>query len=72
MDAAIDRVVAGLTDAGPVGAIGNRRAFGVAQEPLDAFLRHGSVYTRERAYCHFSPALIQNLERNRDAKNQRG
>ena len=72
MDAAIDRVVAGLTDAGPVSAIGNRRAFRVAQEPLDAFRRYASVYAREQAYCHFSPALIENLERNWDAKNRRG
>ncbi|HET7714219.1 MAG TPA: enoyl-CoA hydratase/isomerase family protein [Bauldia sp.] len=71
MDAAIDRVVTGLTDAGPVSAVGNRRAFRVAQEPLDAFRRYASVYAREQAYCHFSPALIANLERNWDAKNRR-
>jgi thioesterase DpgC len=23
-----------------------------------------AVYAREQAYCHFSPALIANLERN--------
>ena len=71
MDTAIDRVVTGLTDAGPVSAIGNRRAFRVAQEPLEAFRRYASVYAREQAYCHFSPALIANLERNWDAKNRR-
>jgi thioesterase DpgC len=71
MDAAIDKVVAGLTDAGPVSAIGNRRAFRIAQEPLDRFRRYASVYAREQAYCHFSPALIANLERNWDAKNRR-
>jgi hypothetical protein len=27
--------------------------------------------TREQAYCHFSPALIANLERNWDAKNRK-
>lgn len=71
MEAAIDRVVAGLTSAGMVSAIGNRRAFRVGQEPLDAFRRYASVYAREQAYCHFSPALIANLERNWDAKNRR-
>jgi thioesterase DpgC len=71
MDAAIDKVVAGLTDAGPVSAIGNRRAFRIAQEPLDRFRRYASVYAREQAYCHFSPALIANLERNWNAKNRR-
>jgi thioesterase DpgC len=72
MGAAVERVVAGLTDAGPVSAVGNRRAFRVAAEPLDAFRRYASVYAREQAYCHFSPALIANLERNWDAKNRRG
>lgn len=72
MGAAVDRVVAGLTDAGSVSAIGNRRAFRVAMEPLEAFRRYASVYAREQAYCHFSPALIANLERNWDAKNRRG
>jgi len=26
------------------------------------------MYAREQAYCHFSPALIENLERNWNAK----
>jgi (3,5-dihydroxyphenyl)acetyl-CoA 1,2-dioxygenase len=47
-----------------VGAIGNRRAFRVAVEPLDLFRRYCAVYAREQALCHFSPALIDNLERN--------
>ena len=64
MDAAIERTVAMLTSAGAVGAIGNRRAFRVAVEPLDLFRRYCAVYAREQASCHFSPALIDNLERN--------
>jgi thioesterase DpgC len=71
MDVAIDRVVGGLTSAGAVSAIGNRRAFRVGQEPLDLFRRYASVYAREQAYCHFSPALIANLEHNWDAKNRK-
>jgi len=72
MDKAIDRVVAGLTSAGAVSAIGNRRGFRVGEESLDLFRRYASVYAREQAYCHFSPALIANLERNWDAKNRKG
>ena len=72
MDGAIETAVAGLTDAGAVSAVGNRRTFRVALEPLDAFRRYASVYAREQAYCHFSPALIANLERNWDARNRRG
>ena len=61
--AAVDKVVAGLTDSGIVSAAGNRRALRVGQEPLDLFRRYMAVYAREQAYCHFSPALIDNLER---------
>jgi len=72
MDAAIERVVTGLTSSGAVSAVGNRRAFRVTQEPLDDFRRYCAVYAREQAYCHFSPALISNLERYWDAQNRKG
>ena len=72
MDAAIERVVAGLTGSGAVSAVGNRRAFRVTEEPLDDFRRYCAVYAREQAYCHFSPALISNLERYWDAQNRKG
>ena len=55
-----------------VSAAGNRRALRIAEEPLDAFRRYMAVYAREQAHCHFSPALIANLEKNWDAKNRRG
>ena len=71
MDAAVDSVVDGLTSAGAVSSIGNRRAIRIGQESLDLFRRYASVYAREQAYCHFSPALIANLERNWDAKNRK-
>ena len=71
MDAAIDGVVEGFTSAGVVSAAGNRRAFRVSEEPLDLFRRYMAVYAREQAYCHFSPALISNLERNWNAQQRR-
>ena len=70
MDQAIERVVDRLTSSGAVGAISNRRAFRVAEEPLDLFRRYCAVYAREQAQCHFSPALIDNLERFWDAQNR--
>jgi enoyl-CoA hydratase/carnithine racemase len=70
MDAAIERTVAMLSSAGSVGAIGNRRAFRIAVEPLDLFRRYCAVYAREQAGCHFSPALIRNLEQNWGADNR--
>jgi thioesterase DpgC len=63
MDDAIERVVAAFTSSGSVSAAGNRRALRIAQEPFDAFRAYFAVYAREQAYCHFSPALISNLER---------
>jgi (3,5-dihydroxyphenyl)acetyl-CoA 1,2-dioxygenase len=70
MDAAIDKAATGLTNSGAVSAVGNRRAFRVTQEPLDLFRRYCAVYAREQAYCHFSPALIANLERYWGAQNR--
>ncbi len=70
IDAALDRVVDGFTGSGVVSAAGNRRAIRVGQEPLDTFRRYMAVYAREQAYCHFSPALIANLERNWNAQNR--
>jgi len=71
MDAAIFNMVERLTSSGVVSAASNRRAIRIAQEPLDTFRRYMSVYAREQAHCHFSPALINNLERNWDAANRK-
>jgi len=71
MDGAIERVVNGLTNSGVVSAAGNRRAFRVTQEPLDMFRAYFAIYAREQAYCHFSPALIGNLERYWNAQNRK-
>jgi thioesterase DpgC len=72
MDAEIERLVQHVTGSGMVSAAGNRRALRIAEEPLDAFRRYMAVYAREQAHCHFSPALISNLEKNWDAKNRKG
>ncbi|MEO8006237.1 MAG: enoyl-CoA hydratase/isomerase family protein [Betaproteobacteria bacterium] len=71
MDAAIERVVENFTGSGIVSAASNRRAFRVTQEPLDLFRRYFSAYARDQAYCHFSPALIANLERHWNAKTRK-
>ena len=71
MDAAIARVVKGLTSSGVVSAASNRRAFRIAQEPLEMFRAYFAVYAREQAYCHFSPALIANLERYWNAQSRK-
>jgi thioesterase DpgC len=71
MDAAVTATVEKLTGSGVVSAAGNRRAFRISEEPLDSFRRYMSVYAREQAQCHFSPALIANLERNWNAASRR-
>ena len=63
LEAAVKEIVESITRSGMVSAASNRRAFRVAHEPLDLFRRYMAVYAREQAYCHFSPALISNLER---------
>ena len=70
MDSTIDRVADRLTGSGVVGAIGNRRALRFSVEPLDFFRRYAALYAREQAYCHFSPALISNLEHYWNAQNR--
>ena len=71
MDAAIERRIELLTSSGLVNAAANRRMMRVAVEPLDVFRTYMALYAREQAFCHFSPALIANLERHWDARNRR-
>jgi thioesterase DpgC len=71
MDQAIARVVDDFTGSGVVSAAGNRRAIRVGEEPLDLFRRYMAVYCREQAYCHFSPALIANLEKHWNAAQRK-
>lgn len=62
LESALRDVTMRLTTSGVVSAASNRRAFRIGQEPLDLFRRYMAVYAREQAHCHFSPALIRNLE----------
>ena len=71
MEQAIDQVIEDFTGSGVVSAAGNRRAFRVGEEPLDMFRRYMAVYCREQAYCHFSPALIANLEKHWNAAQRK-
>ena len=70
MDRAIADVVERLTNSGVVSASSNRKAMRIVQEPLDMFRSYMAVYAREQAYCHFSPALISNLEKFWNAQNR--
>jgi thioesterase DpgC len=70
IETTIDKVAERITGSGAVGAIGNRRALRFSVEPLDTFRRYAALYAREQAYCHFSPALIDNLEHYWNAQNK--
>lgn len=70
MEEAIERSAAVLTSAGITSLLANRKQLRVAQEPLDVFRRYMSNYAREQAQCLYSPALIDNLERNWQAKTR--
>jgi thioesterase DpgC len=71
MDAAVERVAHALSSSGLLSAAANRRAFRLAQEPLDLFRSYCALYAREQAFCHFSPALIANLERHWNAQSRK-
>jgi len=71
IDETIAYVVDRITTSGVVGAIGNRRALRIANEPFDSFRAYAAVYAREQAWCHFSPALIANLEQYWNAQNRK-
>jgi thioesterase DpgC len=71
MSAAVDRAAAELTSSGMTSLVANRKALRVAHEPLDVFRRYMANYAREQAYCLYSPALIDNLERNWNANSRR-
>lgn len=62
MDETIIRTANGLIASGLTGAVTNRRALRVLQEPLAAFQTYMALYAREQADCYYSPALVRNLE----------
>jgi thioesterase DpgC len=67
----VAKVVDDFISSGVVSAAGNRRALRVSEEPLDLFRKYMAVYCREQAYCHFSPALIANLEKHWNAAQRK-
>jgi (3,5-dihydroxyphenyl)acetyl-CoA 1,2-dioxygenase len=71
VEAEVSDLARELTAAGPTSLIANRRALRVASEPLDVFRRYLATYAIEQARCLYSPALIDNLERNWDARRRR-
>ena len=70
VEQAVMKVCDDFTSSGVVSAASNRRALRIGEEPFDTFRRYMAVYCREQAYCHFSSALIANLEKHWNAANR--
>ena len=64
VEAEVSATIERMTASGVVSFAANRRAFRLAQEPLEVFRRYMALYAREQAYCHFSPALVANLRQH--------
>lgn len=71
MERAVAAAAAEITSAGAVSLVANRRALRVGAEPVDLFRRYLATYSREQAYCLYSPALIANLVRNWNAHQRK-
>lgn len=71
IEAAIAPAATELMSAGPTSLVANRRQLRIAAEPLHVFRRYMASYAREQAHCFYSPALIDNLERNWEAKRRK-
>ncbi len=70
VEAEVSDLARELTAAGATSLVANRRALRAAHEPLDLFRRYLATYSIEQARCLYSPALIDNLERNWDARRR--
>jgi (3,5-dihydroxyphenyl)acetyl-CoA 1,2-dioxygenase len=62
VEEAVTAVADKLANSGQVSAASNRRCFRIAQEPFDLFRSFMAIYSLDQAKCHFSDALIRNLE----------
>jgi thioesterase DpgC len=71
-EAAVEAVADRFLASGQVGALANRRALRIGLEPFDLTRRYAAYYAKAQAECHFSPQLIENLERYWDARNRKG
>ena len=67
----ISMVAERLTNSGGVSISSNRKSFRVIQEPINQFREYMAVYAREQAECHFSEALISNLEKFWNAQSRK-
>jgi len=70
VESKVEALAAELGAAGRTSVLANRRAVRIASEPIDLFRRYMATYAVEQARCLYSPALIENLERNWNARKK--
>jgi len=70
VESKVEALAAELGAAGRTSLLANRRALRIASEPVDLFRRYMATYAVEQARCLYSPALIENLERNWNARKK--
>jgi thioesterase DpgC len=70
IDDAIERVVNDIAGSGVVSFGANRKAIRMGQESPDLFRRYMGLYCHDQADCHFSPALVNNLQRSWTSRNR--
>jgi len=71
LDAAAEAVAGRFAGSGAFGAVANRRALRLGQEPLQLFRQYAAYYAKAQAQCHFSPQLIENLEKFWNASSRK-
>ena len=71
VESTVEHMATELGAAGPTSLVANRRALRDAYEPQEVFRRYMATYAIDQARCLYSPALIDNLERNWNAKQRR-
>lgn len=71
IESKVEALAAELAAAGRTSLVANRRALRIASEPVDLFRRYMAAYAKEQSRCLYSPALIENLERNWNARKKK-
>jgi thioesterase DpgC len=70
LESKVEALASELGAAGRTSLVANRRGLRIASEPIDLFRRYMATYAVEQARCLYSPALIENLERNWNARSK--
>jgi thioesterase DpgC len=62
VEEAIESAARAFLSSGQVSLAGNRKALRISMEPMSVFREYMAHFSLAQADCHFSPALVENLE----------